>query len=57
MPPKALENLTESMFYVLMAFSKGPKCGIEISDYVQKRTTGRVRLGPATLYTNLGKFE
>ena len=57
MPPKALENLTESMFYVLMAFSKGPKCGIEISEYVQTRTAGRVRLGPATLYTILGKFE
>ena len=57
MPPRALENLTESMFYVLMAFSKGPKCGIEISDDIKNRTKGRVRLGPATLYTILGKFE
>ena len=57
MPRKALENLTESMFYVLMAFSKGPKCGIDVADYIQTRTNGRVRLGPATLYTILAKFE
>ena len=57
MPPKALENLTESMFYVLMAFSKGPKCGIDVADYIKDRTRGRVRIGPATLYTILAKFE
>ncbi|MBE5950072.1 MAG: PadR family transcriptional regulator [Lachnospiraceae bacterium] len=57
MPKKAMEILTESMFYVLMALSKGPMCGIEIADYVEKRTNGRVLLGPATLYTILGKFE
>ena len=27
MAKKALENLTESMFYILMAFSQGEKCG------------------------------
>ena len=57
MPPRALENLTESMFYVLMAFSKGPKCGIDVSGYIKDRTGGRVRIGPATLYTILAKFE
>ena len=57
MPKKAMEILTESMFYVLMAFSKTPMCGIEISDFIEKRTKGRVILGPATLYTILGKFE
>ena len=57
MPRRPLESLTESMFYVLMAFSKGPKCGIEVSDAILRRTGGRVRLGPATLYTILGKFE
>ena len=57
MPKKAMEILTESMFYVLMAFAKGPMCGIDVADYVEKRTNGRVLLGPATLYTILGKFE
>ena len=57
MPKKAMEILTESMFYVLMAFSKRPMCGIDVADYIEKRTNGRVMLGPATLYTILGKFE
>ena len=57
MPRKALENLTESMFYVLMAFQKAPKCGIEIANFIEKKTQGRCRIGPATLYTILAKFE
>lgn len=57
MPKKAMELLTESMFYVLMAFASGPMCGIDVVDYIEKRTNGRVLLGPATLYTILGKFE
>ena len=57
MPKKAMETLTESMFYVLMAFSKRPMCGIEISEFIERKTVGRVLMGPATLYTILGKFE
>ncbi len=57
MPKKALENLTESMFYVLMAFRGGPKCGIDASQFIEQKTTGRCKLGPATLYTILAKFE
>ena len=57
MPKKAMEILTESMFYVLMAFSKKPMCGIDVAEYIEKRTNGRVPIGPATLYTILGKFE
>lgn len=57
MPKKPLENLTESMFYVLMSFSVKPLCGIEVVDFIEQRTGGRVKLGPATLYTILAKFE
>ena len=57
MPKKAMEILTESMFYVLMAFSKRAMCGIDVADYIEKRTKGRILIGPATLYTILGKFE
>ena len=57
MPKKALDSLTESMFYVLMAFSTGPMCGIAISEFIERKTGGTVKLGPATLYTILGKFE
>ena len=57
MPKKKLEILTESMFYVLMAFSKGNMCGAEIAEFIEKTTCGRILIGPATLYTVLAKFE
>lgn len=44
---KTLELLTESMFYVLMSLLKEDRCGTEMADWVQARTKGRVRLGPA----------
>lgn len=49
--------LTEPMFYVLMSFLKQDMCGIEITEFIQHRTRGRVKLGPGTLYTILGKFQ
>ena len=57
MPKQALDTLTESMFYVLMALYRGEKCGIDIAAWIEEKTSGRCRLGPATLYTILGKFE
>ena len=57
MPKKAMDVLTESMFYVLMAFHGGPMCGIDIAEEIEHCTNGRLRIGPATLYTILGKFE
>ena len=49
--------LTEPMFYVLMAFLSRETCGTQIAEFVEKKTGGRLRLGPGTLYTLLGKFE
>ena len=57
MPKKAMDLLTESMFYVLMSFQNGPMCGIDIAEAIARCTRGRLRIGPATLYTILGKFE
>lgn len=57
MPRKAMDTLTESMFYVLMALCKQPMCGIEVAQFIEGRTKGRIQMGPATLYTILGKFE
>lgn len=57
MPKKSMDILTESMFYVLMALMHAPMCGIDIADFIDQRTDGRVKIGPATLYTILGKFE
>ena len=49
--------LTEAMFYVLMSFLRRDMCGTEITEFVEGRTKGRVKLGPGTLYTLLGKFQ
>ncbi len=49
--------LTEPMYYVLMSFLHQEMCGIEITEFVERKTDGRVRLGPGTLYTLLGKFQ
>ena len=57
MPKHALESLTETMFYVLMALYRSEKCGIDIAAWIEEKTTGRLKLGPATLYTILSKFE
>ena len=57
MPRKAMETLTESMFYVLMAFCQEAMCGIDVAEFIEKRTKGRILIGPATLYTILAKFE
>ena len=56
MPRKSLELMTESMLYTLMALQTGPRCGTEISAYVENLTGKRVLLGPGTLYTILNKF-
>ena len=57
MPRKSLELMTESMLYTLMAFQTGPRCGTEISAWVEALTRSRVQLGPGTLYTILNKFQ
>lgn len=56
MPKRALDSMTESMFYTIMAFQTGPRCGTEISAFAAELTEGRVLLGPGTLYTILNKF-
>ena len=57
MPKKSMELLTESMFYVLLALKTRPMCGMEIAAFLERATNGRLRIGPATLYTVLSKFE
>ncbi len=57
MARKAMESLTEPMFYILLAFRQGEMCGTDVAEFIEHRTRGRVRMGPGTLYTILGKFE
>ena len=40
-----------------MSFLRRDMCGTEITEFVERRTRGRVRLGPGTLYTLLAKFQ
>jgi len=54
---KRIEVVSESMFYTLLAFLHGEYSGAEVAGMVEDLTKGRVRLGPATLYTILGRFE
>lgn len=56
MPKKPLEALSEPMFYVLMALHRQNLCGADIVTWVNKKTGGRVALGPGTLYTILPKL-
>ena len=57
MAKKALDPLTEPMFYVLLCLFRQDFCGADIASYVQEITDGRVKLGPGTLYTILSLFQ
>lgn len=57
MAKKTLELLTETMFYVLMSFLREERCGAQVVEFVERRTGGRVKMGPGTLYAILAKFE
>lgn len=57
MAKRSLEILTETMFYVLMSMLKKEMCGIDIAEYIENKTKGRIKMGPGTLYTILAKFE
>ena len=41
MPKQALENLTEAMFYTLMALTRGDACGTEITAFAAEFRAGR----------------
>ena len=57
MGDKLRGQLTESMFYVLMAFLRRDMCGTDVAEFVERRTGGRLHMGPGTLYTLLAKFQ
>ena len=55
MPRKALQTLSEPMYYVLLALTK-ERYGAEIMNDVKEISGSRVTIGPGTLYTMLDKF-
>jgi DNA-binding PadR family transcriptional regulator len=56
MSREQFQNLTEPMYYILMSLLK-ERCGVDIMEAVDVLSNGRVKVGPGTLYTLLGKFE
>ena len=57
MARKKFSTLTEPMFYLLMSLRGGKKCGIDISEYISRRSSERVKLGPGTLYAQEGLIK
>lgn len=56
MAREKLQNLTEPMYYILLALTK-ERHGYEIMQAIEKFTDGRVEVGPGTLYALLSRFE
>lgn len=49
-------TLTEQMFYILLALNQ-PCCGVDVMEKIRAITSGRVTVGPGTLYTLLADFQ
>lgn len=56
MAREQFQNLTEPMYYILMALID-ERCGVDVMSAVDEISKGRVKVGPGTLYALLGKFE
>ncbi len=49
------QTLTEQMFYILICLTQ-ESCGVDIMKKAEELTSGRVIIGPGTLYSLLDKF-
>ena len=49
------QTLTEQMFYILICLTQ-ESCGVDIMKKVEELTSGRVIIGPGTLYSLLDNF-
>lgn len=52
---KSLEQLTDSVFYIMAAFTK-PQHGYAVMSEIESLTDGEVTIGPASLYTIIKKL-
>jgi DNA-binding PadR family transcriptional regulator len=50
-------DLTNSMFFILLALADESRHGLGIVDEVEDHTGGRVTLGPALLYSSLKRLS
>ena len=56
MPREKFQNLTEPMYYLLLAM-RTPRHGYDAMQFIQSATGGRVRIGAGTMYALLSRFE
>lgn len=56
MAREQFQSLSEQMYYILLALWN-EQCGADISRRVDELSQGRIRIGPGTLYTLLGRFQ
>lgn len=56
MAREQFQTLTEPMYYILLALME-ECCGVDIMEKVETISSGRVKVGPGTLYAMLSKFE
>lgn len=56
LPREKFRTLTEQMFYILLCL-QDECCGVDIMEKVKEMTSGRVILGPGTLYSLLSSFQ
>jgi DNA-binding PadR family transcriptional regulator len=50
-------HLTPAMFYILLSLVDRDRHGLGIVHDVEERTGGRIKIGPALLYTSLRRLE
>lgn len=55
--PTALLPLKPNWFHILLTLADGPKHGYAVMQEVQERTTGKIKLWPATLYGTIKRLE
>ena len=55
MPRPKFQTLTEQMFYILLCLRE-ECCGMDVMTRVNELTSGRVAVGPGTLYNLLEQF-
>lgn len=56
MAREQFQNLTEPMYYILLSLTE-ERHGYGIMQQIKEETSGRVLVGPGTLYALLGRFE
>lgn len=52
---KEVEQITESMFYIMAALTK-PRHGYAIMNLIEETTKGAITIGPASMYTIIKKL-